>query len=78
MKTKLIFTVVLTLSFSSNVISQLTSDYPFKTFLDSANRLHVTGFAINPATNKNNIFIQKFNSNLFGPIIKFYDNSIRQ
>ncbi|MFZ1320200.1 MAG: T9SS type A sorting domain-containing protein [Ignavibacteria bacterium] len=62
MKTKIIFTfAVLVLAlFTSKVQSQLTSDYPFKTFLDSENNLFVTGFDYNSNTNSNNISVLKY------------------
>ena len=74
MKTKLIITIFLTVLYSSNVNSQLISDYPFKTFLDSANKLYVTGFGNNPATNKKNILVKRYTSDLLSSTTRFYDN----
>ncbi|MEO7356166.1 MAG: hypothetical protein ABIY50_01470 [Ignavibacteria bacterium] len=39
--------------------SQITNDYPFKTYLDSANNLYVTGNAYNEATESIDILIEK-------------------
>ena len=74
MKTKIIISVILTFILNSYVNSQLTSDYPFKTFLDSSNNLYITGYDINPVTNTQNLLVQKIDYDFIGSIFKFYNN----
>ena len=42
--------------------SQITTDYPFKTYLDSTNNLYITGNKINELTNSIDILTEKYNS----------------
>ncbi len=46
--------------FLSECKSQVTQDYPFKTYLDSANNLYTAGFTTNKG--QKDIFVQKFDS----------------
>ncbi len=59
-------TILLALFILTNSIckSQITSDYPFKTYLDSSNNLYVTGNKFNIATNSIDILIEKYDYQL--------------
>ena len=55
---KTLFLVLLSLSSFAVCKGQITSDYPFKTFLDKDNNLYVTGYE--PSGNTNDIYIAKY------------------
>lgn len=59
MKT-LIILITVYLFFYSSANSQITNDYPFKTYLDSADNLYVTGNIFNYTNNTFDIYIGKF------------------
>ncbi|MFZ1322754.1 MAG: T9SS type A sorting domain-containing protein [Ignavibacteria bacterium] len=68
---------ILTLLFllgMNNVNSQITNDYPFKTFLDSANNLYVAGSLYNIGTQTFDISYEKFNSVGERLEFKFFNN----
>jgi len=73
MKNICIFLLTLTLLNTSK--SQLTNDYPFKTFLDSINNLHITGFDFSSGSNSFDIICEKYTSSGTRIFKKYYSNS---
>ena len=63
MKTIIIFFGIFFLYLNTSN-SQITNDYPFKTYLDSANNLYITGNAYNDATASVDILIEKYQGNV--------------
>ena len=54
--------------------SQLTIDFPFKTYLDSLNNLNVTGNDFNELSNSMDITLEKYNSSGINFEFRFYEN----
>jgi len=73
MKNICIFLLTLTLLNTSK--SQLTNDYPFKTFLDSINNLHITGYDFSSGSNSFDIICEKYTSSGTRIFKKYYSNS---
>ena len=60
--------VLLFIYLTSSCSAQITIDYPYKTFLDTANNIYVTGFQYSENTiNTNDIYIAKFPPNNGNP-----------
>jgi len=61
-------TIILSLSifllFVNSSTSQITNDYPFKTHLDSANNLYITGNKYNSVTGSIDILIEKYQGDI--------------
>ncbi|MFZ1319988.1 MAG: SBBP repeat-containing protein [Ignavibacteria bacterium] len=73
MKTLFLLTAML---FTFNSLNaQLTTDYPFKTYLDSANNLNVTGFGFNNTTNSLDITYEKYDNEGNTFRYEYYPNS---
>ncbi|HRK01011.1 MAG TPA: hypothetical protein PL089_15480, partial [Ignavibacteria bacterium] len=71
---KRLFMLLSVIAFCNSANSQITNDYPFKTFLDSANNLYVCGNGLNNETNNMNILLEKYTIDGVNIIYKFYTN----
>jgi len=59
---KNIYIFLLILIFSNSVTAQIINDYPFKSFLDTSNNLHITGSGFFSGSNSIDILYEKYTS----------------